>query len=64
MNDSGFQNGIVLSPKRYPMIQNRVNWRSSAKPQINENIHNKSSSSKYVVEENQIVYEKYDRQSK
>ncbi len=64
MNDSEFQNGIVLSPKRYPMLPNRVTGRSSAKPQINENIHDKSSSSKYVVEENRIVYEKYDRHSK
>ncbi len=57
MNDSEFKIGIVLSPKRYPMIQNRVTGGSSAKPQINENIHDKSSSSKYVVEDNRIVYE-------
>jgi len=64
MNDSEFQNGIVLSPKRYPMIQNRVTGGSSAKPQINENIHDKSSSPKYVAEDNRIVYEKYERHGK
>ena len=64
INDSELQIGIVLSPKRYPMIQNRVTGGSSAKPQINENIHDKSSSSKYVVEDNRIVYEKYDRHGK
>ena len=64
MNVSEFQICIVSSPKRYPMIQNRVTGRSSADPQTHENIHDKSSSSKYVVEDNRIVYEKYDRHGK
>ena len=64
MNDFEFQIGIVSSPKRYPMIQNRVTGRSSANPQTRENIHDKSSNSNYVVEDNRIVYEKYDRHGK
>ena len=61
MNDSEFKIGIASSPKRYPMIQIRVTERTSADRQVYENIHDKTSSSKYSVEYNRIVYEKCDR---
>ena len=64
MNDSEFQIVIESSPKLYPMIQNRVTGSSSADSQIHESINDKSSSSKFVVEDNRIVYEKYDRHGK
>ena len=64
MNDSEFQIGIESIPKLHPMIQNKVTGRSSANLLTDESIHDKSSSSKYVIEDNRIVYEKYDRHGK
>jgi hypothetical protein len=64
MNDSEFKIGIASNPKRYPIIQNRVTGRSSADPQTYENFHDKTPSSKYVVEDNRIVFEKYDQHGK
>ena len=64
MNDSEFKISIESIPKPHPMIQNRVTGRSSANPQTPESIQEKSSSSKYVFEDNRIVYEKYDRHGK
>ena len=64
MKDSEFHIGIVLSPNHYSMIQNRKIGGSFAKPQTGESIQDRSSSSKYVIEDNRIVYEKYDRHGK
>jgi hypothetical protein len=64
MNDSEFKISIESIPKPGPMIQNKVTGRSSANPQTPESIQEKSSSSKYVIEDNRIVYEKYDRHGK
>ena len=64
MNDSEFKISIESIPKPHPMIQNKVTGRSSANPQAPESIQEKSSSSKYVIEDNRIVYEKYDRHGK
>jgi hypothetical protein len=64
MRDSEFKISVESIPKLYPMIQNKMTERFSANPQKHINIQDKSSSSKYVIEDNRILYEKYDRHGK
>lgn len=64
MNETEFQIGVALSPNHYPRFQSRVTEGFFAKTQINEMIQDKNFRSKYVVEDNHIVYEKYDRHGK
>ena len=64
MSESEFQIGTELRPNRYPTVQNIMNGCSYSKPQIDGSIQDKSFSSKYLVEDNRIVYEKYDRHGK
>ena len=64
MNNFEFQTDIKSIPKLHPMIQNNVTGRFSANPQTHESIQDKSSRSKYLIEDNRIVYEKYDRYGK
>jgi hypothetical protein len=60
MNEPIYQIVNILSTNRYQMFQNRVPVRSLTDPQIDI----KKSSHKYIIENNLIVYEKYDRQGK
>ena len=50
----------ILNTTLHQMYQNRVPVSSLADPQID---HNKTSH-KYIIENNLIVYEKYDRYGK
>jgi hypothetical protein len=56
MNEPIYQIVNILSTNRYQMFQNRVPVRSLTDPQIDI----KKSSHKYIIENNLIVYEKYD----
>ena len=57
MNEPIYQIGSILSTNRYQMFQNRPAVCSLTDLQID----NKKTSSKYIIENNLIVYEKYDR---
>ena len=57
MNEPIYQIGSILSTNRHQMFQNRPAVCSLTDLQID----NKKTSSKYIIENNLIVYEKYDR---
>jgi hypothetical protein len=60
MNETIYQFDNILSTTTHLMSQSRVPVRSLTDPQVD----NKKTSHKYLIENNSIVYEKYDRHGK
>ncbi len=63
MNGSEILIGKLLSHS-YPITQSRIAEHSSSELQIQNKSPEKGATSKYIVEDNQIVYEKYDQHGK
>jgi hypothetical protein len=64
MNGSEIQIDTLLSHSSYPITQSRISGHSSSNLQIEDKSPEKEATSKYVVEDNRIVYEKYDQHGK
>ncbi len=60
MNEPIYQFDNILSTTTHLMSQSRVPVRSLTDPQVD----NMKTSHKYLIENNLIVYEKYDRHGK
>ena len=60
MNEPIYQIAGILNTTLHQMFQNRVPVRSLTDPQVD----NKKTSHKYLIDNNLIVYEKYDRHGK
>ena len=61
MNGSEILIGKLLSHSSYPITQSKVAEHSSSDLQIQNKSAEKGSTSQYIVEDNRIVYEKYDQ---
>lgn len=64
MNGSEIQIDTLSSCSSYPVQQSMVSGHFSSNLQLQEKPSEKKATSKYVVEDNRIVYEKYDRHGK
>ena len=64
MNVSKIQIDTLLSCSSYPIQQSKVSGDFSSNLQLQEKSSEKKATSKYLVEDNRIVYEKYDRYGK
>ena len=64
MNDSEIQIGRSLSLSINPITKSKEAGHSSSETQIQDKVLEKETSSGYVIENNRIVYEKYDQQGK
>ena len=64
MNGSKIQIDALLSCISYPIQQSKVSGDFSSNLQLQEKSSEKKATSKYLVEDNRIVYEKYDRYGK
>jgi hypothetical protein len=64
MNGSEIQIDALLSYSSYPIQQSKVSGHFSSNLQLQEKSSEKKATSKYVVEDNRIVYEKYDQHGK
>lgn len=60
MNEPIYQTVGIVDTNLYHMFQSRVPVSSLSDPQVD----NKENSHKYLIENNLIVYEKYDRHGK
>jgi hypothetical protein len=64
MNESEIQIGRSISHSTHPITKSKETGHSSSDSQIHDKVLEKETSSGYVIENNRIVYEKYDQQGK